>query len=88
MGKGAFSNHQSCQLEEGREGSLQEVAAEEESFVREVVMASREVKPAFSEKMRSMERMAPKGKVRAALTPPKEERGKKETRKPKRAIGR
>ncbi len=48
-------------------------------------MASREVKPAMSEK--SPERgMAPKGKVRAAMSPAKEERPKKETRKPKRAL--
>lgn len=50
-------------------------------------MASREVKPAMSDK--GMERgMMPKGSVRAALTPAKEERPKKETRKPKRAMGR
>lgn len=50
-------------------------------------MASREVKSAFSEKMRSTERgAAPKGKARAALPPTKEERGKKETRKTKRAL--
>jgi len=48
-------------------------------------MASREVKPALNSK--ELERgSAPKGTVRAALPPMKEERGKKETRKPKRAI--
>lgn len=49
-------------------------------------MASREVKPAFSEKMRGTERMAPKGKVKAALPSQTEERPKKETRKVKRAL--
>jgi hypothetical protein len=50
-------------------------------------MASREVKAAFSEKMRGSERGAsPKGKIKAALMPPKEERPKKETRKVKRAL--
>jgi hypothetical protein len=50
-------------------------------------MASREIKPAFSEKMRKTVRGgAPKGKVKAALTPPKEERPKKDTRKVKRAL--
>ena len=54
-------------------------------------MASREVKPAFSDKMRDPASggWAAKGqKVKAALTPPKEERPKKETRKVKRATGR
>lgn len=50
-------------------------------------MASREVKPAFNDKMRDMVRGGSgKGTVKAALTPPKEERGKKETRKPTRAL--
>ena len=52
-------------------------------------MASRDVKPALSEK--APERGGYPGKgaaVKSALTPPKEERPKKETRKPKRAIGR
>lgn len=50
-------------------------------------MASREVKPAFNDKMREVVRGGSgKGTVKAALTPPKEERGKKETRKPKRAL--
>ena len=48
-------------------------------------MASREVKPAMN--MKAAERgVMMKGKVKAAMTPPKEERGKKETRKPKRAM--
>lgn len=54
-------------------------------------MAKREVKPAFSDKMRDPERGGWTGKgsmVKSAMTPPKEERGKKETRKPKRAMGR
>ena len=52
-------------------------------------MAKREVKPAFSEKMRGTERGGYPGKgakVKAALTPPKEERPKKPTRKVKRAL--
>ena len=50
-------------------------------------MASRSVKPAMSEKAPERGMMA-KGKVKAALTPPKEERPKKQTRKVKRALGR
>jgi len=51
-------------------------------------MASREVKPAMSDKGMERGMMPTKGSVRAALPPAKEERPKKETRKPKRAMGR
>jgi len=52
-------------------------------------MAKREVKPAFNDKMRETVRGSKnKGTVRSAMTPPKEERGKKEMRKPKRAMSR
>lgn len=50
-------------------------------------MASREVKPAMG-KMAMERGNKNRGTVKAAMTPPKEERGKKETRKPKRAMGR
>jgi len=50
-------------------------------------MATRGVKPAFSKEMNTIERGSlPKRKVKAALTPPKEERPKKQTRKVKRAL--
>lgn len=49
-------------------------------------MASREVKPAMSDKMERGGWSAKGATVKAALTPPKEERGKKESRKPKRAM--
>jgi hypothetical protein len=50
-------------------------------------MASREVKPALNAKMREMVRGGSvKGTVKVAMAPPKEERGKKETRKPTRAL--
>lgn len=54
-------------------------------------MAGRAVKPAFTDKMRDPERggyTAKGAKVRAALPSQKEGRTKKETRKPKRALGR
>lgn len=54
-------------------------------------MAKREVKPAFSDKMRdpSSGGWSAKGsKVQRAMTPPKEERGKKNRGKVKRAMGR
>jgi hypothetical protein len=50
-------------------------------------MASREVKPAMSSKAPERGAM-PTGKVRAAMAPAAEERPKKTTRKPKRAMGR
>lgn len=52
-------------------------------------MATREVKPAFSDKMRDPIAGGWPGKgatMKRAMTPPKEERPKKETRKPKRAM--
>lgn len=54
-------------------------------------MAKREVKPAFSEKMRGTEKggwSAKGAKVKAAMAPPKEERSKKNRGKVKRAMGR
>ena len=50
-------------------------------------MASRMVKPAMSDKAPERGTL-PKGKVKAAMAPMKEERPKRETRKPQRAIGR
>lgn len=77
------------QAQEGREVDAQcwyEPNQQTEAF-KEELMAAREVKSAFNDKMRETVRGgSSKGTVKSALSPAKEERGKKETRKVKRAL--